>query len=442
MAFEYEGDYVMKIKVGIIGSLETNEKIKEVLKEFQDTVEIYVYSYQHKNETPKLVQDSQKEVDVLLFSGQVPHGIAHENHLIRKPFEFIPRTGSSLYRVFWHMQAQDMDYRRVSFDTIEQEAIEETLKELEIPIDKLYVKSYRGDIDYSELIEFHHRLWKEKKINVAASCVGEVYRSLKELNVPVFRVFPTRSLIRECIHRALFKVDVEKIKGTQIAIQIVKLKNRNHRISSEYEYLKLKNQLETALISYTQEHFGSIFPFGRDEYLIFTTRGAVDIERKTFKILQLIKLQTSLEIELASGIGFGDTVHEAEVNARIALDYAAAEDCNCCYILDEKGIISGPVYEEQGEPLIYDLMVEDEAIQRMAREIKISASYVSKIQSIIQRIGRNNFEAEELANYLGISERSARRILKQIVDAGHGAICASENRTGIGRPRQIYEINL
>ncbi|MGE5632980.1 MAG: hypothetical protein ACM3TR_18075 [Caulobacteraceae bacterium] len=431
----------MKIKLGIIGSIETIDKIRSVLEEFADKADAFIYCYHDKRETIEMLEECQNKADVILFSGQVPYSIAHQECNIRKPTVFIPRTGTSVYRAFWQMKMGNIDFSRISFDTIEQQAIGEVLKELDISLDKIYVKSYPGDIDYKELTDFHYNLWKDKKINVAATCLSTTYRNLKALGVPVYRLFPTRHLIRECIYKAVYKGNVEKIKATQMAVQIVKIKSPNKNISTEYEFLKIKNKLEEGLISYTQENLGSIFPFGRDEYLIFMTRGSIDAYCTSFKLPRYIEAESDLKVEMASGIGFGDSVHEAEVNARNALDFALKENKNCCFILDESGIILGPVFEEESNPLAYDLLVEDDAMIEMAKNIQISPSYVSKIKSILVKLNKNCIEAEELANYLGISVRSARRILKQITDAGYGSIIASESRAGIGRPRQIYEID-
>ncbi|WP_129600214.1 hypothetical protein [Anaerophilus nitritogenes] len=430
----------MKIKLGIIGSTETVERVKDILTEFEEKIEPFIYCYKHKQETLTILKECQEKVDVLLFTGQVPFAIAKKENMIYKPFVFIPRTGTSVYRVFWQMNVEGIDYKKISFDTLEKENIQEAIKDLDIPIEKFYVKSYPGDIDYNDLVKYHYKLWKEEKVNAVATCLGETYRNLKKLGIPAYRLYPTRPLIREYITKAIYKGNVERIKATQIALQIVKTKNKSRSISSEYEFLKLKNKLEEGLISYTQDNFGSIFPFGRDEYLIFTTRGAIDAHCQEFNIPHFIHPEQNIDIELASGIGFGNTIHEAEVNARIALDYAIKEDSNCCYIMDEKSVLSGPIYEKDSSPLSYDLIVEDEEIQKIAKEIQISPTYVCKMKSIFNKIGRNTIEAEELGNYLGISVRSARRILKQIVDAKYGKNIAQESRTGMGRPRNIYEI--
>lgn len=429
----------MKIRLGIVGALDTVDKIKNIAKEFEDQIKVVVYSYQDKKEVVKLLENSENQVDAFLFSGQVPYVVSEMTKAINKPRVYIPRTGTSLYKAFWGMQEQGIDYRNVSFDTIQKKAIEEVVNELNITIDSLYVKTYCEDIDYLEIVDYHYNLWKEKKITVATTCLSITYKELKELGVPVIKLYPTNSLIRECIQEAIYLGDAEKIKATQIAVQIFKIKNKG--ISSEYEFLKLKNLLEKVLINYTQNCFGYVFPFGRDEYLMFSTRGAIKGQCQKLDLYKNLKVDDNrIEIKIASGIGFGNTAYEAETKARIALGYSIEEkNYNCCFMVDENGIITGPIGEIQ-ENLSYDLAVVDEEIQLIAKKIQISTTYISKIKSIIQRIGTNKMNAEVFANYLGISERSGRRILKQITDAGYAKIIANESTSNIGRPKQLYEI--
>jgi hypothetical protein len=55
---------------------------------------------------------------------------------------------------------------------------------------------------------------------------------------------------------------------------ILKLRGGRSEIRSEYDYLKLKNSFETILVDYAKGILGSVFPYGRDEYPVFTTWNA------------------------------------------------------------------------------------------------------------------------------------------------------------------------
>lgn len=256
---------------------------------------------------------------------------------------------------------------------------------MNIPKENIYVKVNSEIINIDENITFHYQLWKSG-------------------------------------------ADVERIKSTQIAMQIVRIKDDSQQISFEYELLKLKKQFETLLIEYTQQNFGSFFPFGNNEYLIFTTRGALNQKSVEERFPKIIGLETKLNILFASGIGYGNTVYKAEVNARIALAHAMKESYSYCYIVDEYGTISGPLGKSDEMNLSYNLIVTDEKVQAIADKIKISATYIAKIKSIIERTGKDIMDSESLSNYFFISLQSAGRIMNDLIDGGYAKV--------IGKGRQ------
>ncbi|PAB59584.1 hypothetical protein [Anaeromicrobium sediminis] len=430
----------MKIKLGIIGPEDSVEKICNVAREFTDKIEIFRFVYERKNETVHIITRCQKEVDVVLFSGHIPYYIAKYANVIKKPTFYIPKVGTSILKVFFEMHRLGIDYTKLSIDSINEEALEEVIDEMDIKLKKYYVIPYEENIEYEKLADKHYKLWKEGKVNLAVTGLSKTCEALKEKGVPVFKLGSTTFLIREYISKAIYEADVKKIKDTQVAIQIVKIKNKNKHMSSEYKFLKLKNNFEKALIEYTKSVLGSIFPFGRDEYMLFSTRGVMEASCKSLDFHRYVKVDSNEGISYASGIGYGNTVYNAECNARIALDYAIKKDESCIYIVEEDGGISGPIYDKNQCALEYKLVVDDKEIQEIAQKVKVSSAYISKIISIKDKTNKDTFDAREIANHLEISTRSARRILTNFLNAGFAAIVAKESNAKTGRPRQIYKI--
>ncbi|GAA0178846.1 hypothetical protein SH2C18_18300 [Clostridium sediminicola] len=432
----------MKIKLGIVGEKDTLEIIKNVVSEFEDTIIPYYFTYANKREVIDILETYENNIDVFLFSGSDPYYYAKNKNALIKPAVYIPRVETSIYEVLWKIRDEGLDYKKVSIDAISQKSVEEVLNALNIDKENIYVKKYKPVVDYEELVSFHHNLWKNNKINAAVTGIAGAAKKLRELGVPAFRLYPTVQLIREYINKAIYLGDVERIKSTQIALQIIRIENKSREMTCGYEFLKIKNQFENFLIEYTQDNYGLFFAFGVNEYLIFSTRGALNANFIEAKCLKIAELTKKIGISFSSGIGYGNTVYKAEANARIALDYAAKEKYSCCYIVEEQGLISGPIGKSTEMNLAYDLIVTDKKIQDIAEKIDISAAYVSKIKAIIDSTGKNVIDAKELSDYLGISLRSSRRILSQILEAGYGKVIAKESRAGTGRPRRIFEIFL
>jgi len=82
----------------------------------------------------------------------------------------------------------------------------------------------------------------------------------------------------------------------------------------------------------------------------------------------------------------------------------------------------------------------DPKIQTISEKTGLSMESILKIQAIAGVRKSYVFDASELAECLGITVRSARRILSKIQAAGLGTVCARESAAKGGRPRALVEL--
>lgn len=435
----------MNLKIGVIGSEDTVDKILTVSKEFDDKAEFIPFKYKDKSETIKITNKSQEVSDILIFSGEAPYTIASNADAIIKPSVYVPRKGTSFYKVLWQMRDDNIDIKRISTEIVATEEIIETMEELGVVFEKTYSYDFDNAFNctHSELADFHYNLWKEGKTNAAVTGFTKIFFLLQEKGMPVYKLYPTKPLIREYINKAILLGKVKKVQESQVAVQVIKMRNRGESFSSEYEFMMIKNKLESTFIKYTRDNFGSLFPLGRDEYLIFTNRGSIE------NIYNIIDFQSDSYIEgnskviLSSGIGFGDTIYEAEMNARIALRHSLRKDYDCTFLMDESANVSGPFSNEDNMRLTYDMSSgKDKEIREISENTSLSPVYISKLKALTEKINKNIVDANVVAGYLGISTRSARRILNTLVRSGFGEVKYTESKAKTGRPRKIYEINI
>jgi len=435
----------LKLKIGVIGSKDTVEKILVVANEFKDKAEFISFKYRDKSETIEVTKRSQESSDILIFSGEAPYTIALNAEVIKKPAVYIPRTGTSFYSVLWKMRDDNIDIKSISTEILLKEEAIEAMEELGIVFDEIYDYkfNYSFDFEHKELADFHYNLWKEGKTDAAVTGFTIIFNLLKEKGMPIYKLYPTKPLIREYINKAIMLGKVKRVQDAQIAVQVVKIRNRGESFSSDYEFMMVKNKLESILIQYTRENFGSLFPLGRDEYAIFTNRGSIE------NIYNILDFQSNTYIEgdskviLSSGIGFGNTVYGAEMNARIALGHSLKRDYDCTFLMDESGNVSGPFSNEDNTRLSYDMSSgKSKEIREISEKTSLSPVYISKLRALIEKINVNIVDANVVSSYLGISTRSARRILNVLVKSGFGEVKHTESKAKTGRPRKIYEINI
>ena len=193
----------MKIKIAVLGPKDSVDRIIEIGKEFNKHVEYIAYSYSVKDEVGALSEDASKEADVLLFSGEASYKKARESNELNKPAYYVPRTSTCFYRSLWEMRDMGIVPGRISSDVILDDTPIEDFDELNVGIDQVYDIKKSFENSYEELVAFHYNRWIDGEIDAAVTGYEKVYELLRDKDVPVFRLYPTKFLIRETIYKAL-----------------------------------------------------------------------------------------------------------------------------------------------------------------------------------------------------------------------------------------------
>ena len=200
-------------------------------------------------------------------------------------------------------------------------------------------------------------------------------------------------------------------------------------------FIKQKKEI----IKYTEGIQGAIFASGRREYIVFSNSGAVQEEFNQRKLLNLQKkVQEEKKISLNVGIGTGGTMNDAEMNARRALDFSLKNAKQEIFWIDAGQTQHGPLGKEI--QLEYQLISSDPKLQEISEKTGLSTTSILKIIAIADVRKSYIFDAHQLAECLGITVRSARRIMNKIMEAGYGKVYAKKTAAAGGRPKALVEI--
>lgn len=210
--------------------------------------------------------------------------------------------------------------------------------------------------------------------------------------------------------------------------------------SVNYEASMLaKADIEKEIIKYTEGIQGAIFASGRREYIVFSNSGAVQEEFNQRKLLNLQKkVQEEKKISLNVGIGTGGTMNDAEMNARRALDFSLKNAKQEIFWIDAGQTQHGPLGKEI--QLEYQLISSDPKLRKISEKTGLSTTSILKIIAIADVRKSYIFDAHQLAECLGITVRSARRIMNKIMEAGYGKVYAKKTAAAGGRPKALVEI--
>lgn len=437
----------MPIKVAVIGPEDLVNKTLEEGDKYRDLV-LVPYTYTSERETINIVNKCSMEADLILFTGPIPYYIASDANEIGIPMLYISYSGTAFYRtLFSNMETLKLGTKDVlsfSVDTIHKEDVEEMLDELGIEKYDIYVKDYEEYITSEEIVEYHHKLYLNKKIDFSITCLTSAFEKLVDLGIPCCRIIPTNQAIRQTLELASLEAQNLVARKAQLCAGVVKILNWNNLDSyspSEYEQQRMKLTMSESFINFCEKLKASMKFVNEDEYRFYATRGAVESATDNYKFMPLIQeVNDRLPFTVCIGLGYGYSANESEKNSSEALKYAISYNKNSCYVVMEDGKVKGPL--EQGKSIEFYSKAEENEIIRLSEKSNISVVTLSKVAGIMKSLNKEVITANEIADTLNITLRSARRILASLEEAGIAIAVGEEQPAGRGRPRQIYKVCL
>jgi hypothetical protein len=428
------------IAIGVIGPKPLVDRAEEALKSFPTFVP-HLRPLASEEELLDATSELLDTVEVLLFSEYRGYKLAQDRLELKVPAHYVPLMGTGLYRSLFRLNSLH-GAQKLSIDSVAERYVKNILEELgENNRETVYFPG-PPTAPVEENVRFHRKNALSHPRCVAMTGNHAVAMEMEKENIPHEWVTPTLQDLIVALERALLSTETRRIKEAQIVVGLIQIDNYRKiagQFSYEHDIQRLELDLHRLLLDYVKQLDGHLTNLGGGEYLFFTTRGIFERETRGYKYLPLLEeTHRSLGITLSIGIGFGRSATDAGTHARMALRQSTEFGGNICFIVREDRSVIGPV--EMTHPMIYELSITDESLLREAEKAGMSAIYMSKLAAQIARYGKTDYTAHELAAVLGITIRSAHRILLQWIDAQLVDIVGEEKVATRGRPRQIYRL--
>ena len=428
-------------QIGIVGPKTSVERILSLTEEMDLGLRFLPFPYRQFQETRTIVKENDHQVDIWFFSGKLSYMIAKNVMNSDEKLIHIQHTEASLYRCFLLIALNHkITVERISIDELEETKIDEAFEQLALETPNVYIKKYDLDTNPDELLKFHLNLWNEGMIEAAITCFEGVYQGLEAAGVPAYWYTPTNLEIQQTIRILEEKVRAFYFKDTQIGVEIIDINDFDKIIEkarSPYNLQYLELRLKESLIRLCESLDGSLLERGNGRYVIFSSRGAIE---RSFNMLVQIVDQLSLESgsTIAVGIGFGETVLAAEVNALSAIQHSKERMDRGIVIVQE----DGQVIESAGneDELSYSYRLEDKYFIEKLEKGNVSIRMYSKLAAIVRRMGLSSFTTKEIATHLRLDERNVRRIVTSLTEVGLAECIGREASSSRGRPSKIYRL--
>jgi len=368
-------------------------------------------------------------IDVWLFASRIPYLYARQAGVLRKPATYVPLGGSALYAALLRAaMTGDHDLSRLSVDVLSRAEVEDAFADMGLAVSNVHVREEPGGA--AALAAFHERLWRRRQTAAAVTCLEPVAQRLTAQDIPVLVVRPTRSAIASALRTATLLGTQRRLEDAQLAVVVVEvptLRETSRRSSPRQPREELRLIVHRLLLQEAQRIKATLSPAGEDSFLVTATRGSLSGATEGFRVPPFAeRARAELGIVLEVGVGLGLTAQDAEAHARAVLVRAHADPAARGFALDREGhaLVPGP-----REPVVV-----------RAGNPRGMATLSRLTDQLPEDAGPHVVDAETAGRLLGVTSRTARRLLRSLAEEGLAWPLPPNRIPQPGRPRQLYRL--
>jgi hypothetical protein len=383
-------------------------------------------AYRTEQEAPDKVLRLGAAIDVFLFASPVPLEYARRAGVLRGPATCVPLSGSALFATLLRARADGRhDLSKVSVDVLNRGDLEEAFAELGLPTADIHVREDPGGA--AALAAFHERLWRRDQTSVAFTCLESVAQRLATAGIPVWVVRPTGSAIRAALRTATLLGAQRRLEEAQLAVAVVEvptLRETARRPAPRQSQEELRLTVHRFLLQEAQRMQAAVSPAGDHAFLVTATRGSLSGATDGFRVPPFSDhARSELGIAIEVGVGLGRTAQDAEAHARAALARSHAGPGMRGFALDREGHALAPTPRS---PVVLPPAGRPKGLETLSR-----------LADKLQDDGAHVVDAETAGRLLGVTSRTARRLLHTLVEEGLAWPLAPSRSPQPGRPRQF-----
>ncbi|WP_116950393.1 transcriptional regulator [Jiangella endophytica] len=419
------------VRVGVVGPSDSVQRIVDVGQAMVGrdvpAISVVAASYTKQSQIAARVRGMLDRVDAVLFAGPLPHDIALAEGVLTRPATHVELTGSSLYGAMIRaMREGVIDVERVSIDSLPADAVAEAYEECQLSRRRVSSMAYEAVDSAAHFAEFHERLYASGQTTGALTTVGEVTDHLRARGVPVVRIRATSSTLRTSLRTAAFLGAGSLLESAGVAVGVVEIpdlpKGAPGDARQPWRLQQLRLEAVNALRPEADRASISVLPRDDRSIILMATVASLGHLTDQFSRAAFVgAVQKRTGVTPLVGFGVGETAAAAERHAEQALA------------------------ESQGSTVIKfgdgsTLSLADDGADASPRLVE--TKHLETFQTLRGGIsGAATVDAESAAQVLGVSARTARRVLQDLARVGLAwPVPPPVDVVTPGRPRQTYRL--
>ncbi|WP_298330266.1 hypothetical protein [Haloactinopolyspora sp.] len=426
-----------EITIGVVGASEIVHRIMSVARETGNpSWRLVPAVYHDEKDAHTQAMKIASRIDVCLFAGPLPYDVATTKGDLPVPATYAPVGGAALYGTLLRASLDGIfDPLRVSIDSVPAADVEAAYREIGLDPSGVHTQQYAGPESAAEFLDFHRRLYEAGKTTGAVTTVPTVAATLAEAGVPSLKMTPSGITLRNALQTAALMGSGAKLEESRIVTMIVQAHRGAfpaHASPSNYWYQEMKLSLHRELLREARPMDAAVLTRDEHSYLVVTTMGSLNLATDDLTVAPFLgRISAALGLQLEIGIGLGRSTREAELNAQAAVDKASAGAGTTAFLV-------GPGDTVLQLPAARQATAPPPLPSRDSKSVDVLA----RLADALDKRGDDDrvVDAETVAELLGVTLRTARRMLHSLVDEGLAWPMPPARSSKVGRPPRLYQL--
>ncbi|MEV0229368.1 hypothetical protein [Nonomuraea sp. NPDC050786] len=401
----------MGIVIGVVGPHDLVDDVAAVCEE-QPGVSTLRLDYDHESQAPAIVEAHASAVEGWLFTGIVPYMLSRDAEALTRPAAFVDYSGATLLSALVRLQHEGQDVTRLSIDTLSAADVNATFAEAGLPTAELRTLPYRPEMTSKKAVAFH----RKGPAHAVITCLSSVHEALRD-ELHVLRLVPSVHSVRVALRQLMLTAEGQAQEDAQIALGLIEVAN------------------EEGLLREATALGGTLAAVRGGTHLLVTTRGPLHDATGGFTGLPMLGRLAAQNDAVRVGFGLGRSAAEAESLARRALararrigEVAAVLSLRADTDIVLESVTSAPAGAQN--------------LSVIARRVGLSVSTLEKLLEARAAAGEEPLTTREIADRLGVQQRTARRMLHRLELAGLAERTGYLTSGSSGRPLTLYRLTL
>jgi hypothetical protein len=429
----------MAIVIGLVLH-ETHRPVFEAAARTLNGVTLAWVTYEHDREVRGKVRAllDHQEIDGLLL-GPMPYAKSRDLLPPDLPVKGTRSAALDLSLALFRAAAQGYRPVPVSVDTFDQETVEEVSAALDLD-GEIACLPYDAGQDVADVVAFHRRFRRRTGADYVISVRTGVIAELGD-SVPVLSGLSGPATIRTELHELALRIQSKRASGLRFAAGVFLLAKPEHAADLDRARVGLMNMLLNT------PEFADCWIENRDRrgVVVFAHKALFEgITRNWTTLPALAQAQEVLGVRVAAGFGVGSSARTCVTLAERAAGRAEQEAFPCAYLIEDSGVMIGPMGHaaHPGAALSFTYREHGADLEAKARVAGLSPATLSRLAALERGLDGKLISPSDLANSLGITDPSGRRLVRKLVQAGLIVDEGSAQVNRKGRPTRLYRLRI